>query len=217
MMPSYVVRPAGPSDLASVVVLHQQAFPGFFLTSLGPPFLRELYRGLMVLEEGILLVAESAGGHVVGFVGGTDDGRMFYRQLLRRRGWRFALAAAPAVVRHPSITRRVVRGRERADASNRDEGASERVARGSLMSLGVAPHTRASGAGRALVRAFEQELRTRGCAGYTLTTDAEGNDRVNAFYRGLGLVPVSENVTPEGRRLVEYAQTWTGPVADSKD
>ncbi|MFD1825295.1 MULTISPECIES: GNAT family N-acetyltransferase [Mumia] len=202
------VRHARSSDIERVVALHEASFPGFFLSLLGPTFLRELYRGLLALDEGILLVAEMPDGRVIGFLGGTDDRPAFYRRLLRRRGWRFALAAVPAVVRHPSMARRVVRGRERAERGNDPGDAGVNQAPGSLMSLGVAPQAQGTGAGRELVRAFDRVVQSRGSAGYTLTTDAEDNDRVNAFYVGLGLVPASEHVTPEGRRLIEYVRVW---------
>ena len=52
--------------------LHVSAFPGFFLTSLGQPFLRLLYEGFLAHPQGICLVAEDA-GNVVGFVAGTMD------------------------------------------------------------------------------------------------------------------------------------------------
>lgn len=201
------VRPARPSDVAEVVRVHRAGFPGFFLTSLGPRFLAAFYAGLVRLDLGILLVA-LRGTAVVGFVGGSPDQGAFYRALLRRRGPQLALAVVPALVHRPASTARLLRGRERLH----DEAAAVPAC---LMSLAVDPALHAHGYGRALVQAFEHELRSRGSTGYVLTTDADGNDATNAFYRSLGLVWTRTVVTREGRRLHEYARQWTGQEAIS--
>ncbi|WP_305016831.1 hypothetical protein [Mycobacterium tuberculosis] len=41
------IRPAQASDIAQIVQVHLQAFPGFFLTLMGPRFLRLLYSGFL--------------------------------------------------------------------------------------------------------------------------------------------------------------------------
>ncbi|KAA1425344.1 GNAT family N-acetyltransferase [Mumia zhuanghuii] len=198
-------RPAVVEDLSAIVSVHRGAFPDFFLTSLGSGFLRTFYRGLVDVDSGVLLVAVGGGGRILGFVGGSEDRRAFYHTLIRRRGWRFAIAALPAVVRHPSMLRRVVRGRRRA--------SEHEPIPGSLMSLAVAPDSRSLGVGERLVSAFERELRLRGCSAYALTTDASDNEAVNAFYSRLGLVRSRVLVTPEGRRLNEYARIWSDEEA----
>ncbi|WP_262848055.1 GNAT family N-acetyltransferase [Mumia quercus] len=205
---SIEVRPARLCDVAEVVRVHRAGFPGFFLTSLGPRFLVAFYSGLVRLDLGILFVA-LRGTAVVGFVGGSPDQASFYRALLRRRGPQLALAALPALLRRPASTARLLRGRERL---HDDEAAAVPAC---LMSLAVDPALHAHGYGRALVQAFEHELRSRGSAGYVLTTDADGNDATNAFYRSLGLVRTRTVVTREGRRLHEYARQWTDQEAIS--
>ncbi len=53
-------------QLQAIVALHCVAFPGFFLTSLGPRFLRLLYRGFATMPGGICILAEED-GRVFGF------------------------------------------------------------------------------------------------------------------------------------------------------
>ena len=72
------------------------------------------------------------------------------------------------------------------------------------MSLAVGPSARRSGHGRSLVTAFAEECRKRGVEAFCLTTDADGNDAVNAFYASLGFSLARSFVTPEGRRMNEY-------------
>src|SRR5258708_439615 len=140
------VRPMAREDIARVVVIHRTAFPDFFLSFLGPRFLRVFYG--FVAVEGIALVA-LADGQVAGFVAGVLEPRLFYRRLMRRRFARLALAITPVVVRHPSMLARVAR------RARQRTGAGEDVPNGvELMSLAVDPEQEHRGIGRALVAAF---------------------------------------------------------------
>src|SRR5664279_587793 len=99
------IRPLTSSDVPRVVSIHQAAFSGFFLTFLGPRFLRLLYGEAVRLGE-IALVAE-VDGEVLGLVMGSVKPGGFYGKLLRRRLVAFGIAAAPAVLRRPSVAVRV--------------------------------------------------------------------------------------------------------------
>ena len=68
-----------------------------------------------------------------------------------------------------------------------------------LYSIGVLPSLQGTGAGRKLVAAFLEEARSRGCGRVFLTTDRDGNDAVNEFYRKMGFRVEREYTTPEGR------------------
>src|SRR5204862_7639511 len=50
------LRPMRKDDVRDVVRIHLDAFPGFFLSFLGPAFLRLLYRGILDDPTGIALV-----------------------------------------------------------------------------------------------------------------------------------------------------------------
>ena len=89
----------------SMADLHVSAFPGFFLTSLGKPFLRRLYAGFMKQPQGLCLVAEDA-GVIVGFVVGTVDPSGFFRRLLSQQAVGFAIAAVPGLLKNPLFTAR---------------------------------------------------------------------------------------------------------------
>src|SRR5213595_2005479 len=100
------VRPMERGDLAGVIAIHLSAFPSFFLSFLGPRFLRELYAATM--RDGVALVA-TIDARVAGFAAGTVVSKSFYRRLLRERFVHLALAIAPAIMRRPSTFLRVVR------------------------------------------------------------------------------------------------------------
>src|SRR5438045_6813397 len=100
------VRPMERGDLSDVVVIHLSAFPGFFLSFLGPRFLGELYAATM--REGLALVV-TIDGRIAGFAAGTVVSESFYRRLLRRRFLHLAPALAPPTLRRPHPLLRVVR------------------------------------------------------------------------------------------------------------
>lgn len=186
------------SDVDAVTRIHQRAFPGFFLTFLGPRFLRLLYASIVDEPTGVAFVALGGNGVVEGFVAGVTEQAGFYRKLIRRRVIAFALAAGAAFVRRPSIGARLLR------AFSRPSKAAESSAPASLMSISITPGTQSRGLGTALVRAFDEELRQRGVSAYCLTTDRDGNDAANRFYVKLDFVLSRTFVTPEGRRMNEY-------------
>ena len=75
---------------------------------------------------------------------------------------------------------------------------------GVLMSLAVLPGEQGKGIGQSLVAAFLKEASQRGLKQIFLTTDREGNDTVNRFYKSLGFSNVGSYITPEGRGMNKY-------------
>jgi colanic acid biosynthesis glycosyl transferase WcaI len=163
-------------DVREVARVHVDAFPGFFLTFLGAGFLRELYRGIVRDPAGIAFVAERD-GVCTGFVAGSAEPAGLYKRLMRRRLVGFAFHAGIAFLRRPSVAPRLLRAFTR---------SSE------------AP---ASASGRA---EMISAVRSRNGTAVFLTTDAVGNDSVNAFYTRLGFTMSRSFTTPEGRQMNEY-------------
>ncbi len=193
-----MIRRMTSSDVALVAGIHLSSFPGFFLTFLGARFLSLYYEGICAAPEGIAYVYQDTAGSPAGFVAGTSDPRGFYSRLLRRDWFRFFLASLAAMARKPSIVRRV----GRAVFHPARSPAGKEVA--GLDSIGVLPSLQGTGAGTKLVGAFLDEARRRGCGKVFLTTDRDGNDAVNGFYRRAGFRLEREYATPEGRWMNEY-------------
>ncbi len=197
------VRPMTQRDLVAVVAIHRAAFPKFFLSFLGPRFLRVFYG--FIAGEGIAIVA-LAEGKLAGFVAGVLEPRLFYRWLMRRRFAQLALAITPMVLRHPSTLARVTRrARQRTSAGNHEPAGAE------LMSLAVDPGQEHRGIGRALVAAFAGRVAVSGERRLWLTTDAADNDRVIHFYESQGFLWSREFVTAEGRAMVELTRDMEPP------
>lgn len=193
------IRFVRESEIGDVVDMHNASFPDFFLSQLGSKFLTLYYAGVSQHSGGILLVA-TRGNELVAFVSGAENQIALYRELLQTSRWKFARAALPAVLRNPSIALRVARANSEADALNEPEPDAW------LTSIGVRPEYQGEGVGKALFDAFEQELYTRGISAYMLTTDAEGNESVNEFYKRQGLMVSRSFVTKEGRPMNVYTR-----------
>ena len=190
-------------DVETVVRIHLESFPGFFLSFLGPRFLRLLYRSIHDDPEGLALVEETD-SRIEGFAVGVRRQAGFYRRLIRRRLFPFAWAALGAAGRRPSVVPRLLR------ALRRPSEARVAAAEACLMSVAVLPGAEGGGVGRQLVEAFCRAMAGAGVEAVSLTTDADHNDRTNAFYTRLGFTLARTFVTPEGRRMNEYCKRVRG-------
>lgn len=198
---TFEIVPMGPGHLTSVVEIHLESFPGFFLTFLGPTFLRRLYLEILRRRDHATFVAHDERGALLGFVVGVCDQGSFYGEMARHRWFRFALAATGAVLRKPSIVARLFR------AFSYPKLSRSAAADALLLSLAVRPEAEGQGVGRRLVETFLIELKRRGSKSVSLTTDRDGNGRVNEFYQRAGFEVVSQYQTPEGRRMNQYVRS----------
>jgi ribosomal protein S18 acetylase RimI-like enzyme len=193
-----VVRHANLDDLPGIVKIHQKAFSHFFLTRLGVDFLRNYYALVMRYRAGIILVGETPNG-LQGFACGFVDPADFYRLMWRSRGM-FVVPLLSALVRHPSLAARVLDGVHRIQTPE-----SEWPARAcELSSIAVAPEAGGNGLGKALIGAFVAEARSMDAHCVYLTTDADGNDAANAFYRDSGFQHTRRFLQRKGRWMNEY-------------
>lgn len=198
-------------DIRIVVALHRRAFPNFFLTFLGPRFLREFYISFLMDSAGIAFVARDHSETILGVVVGPVDPRNYFRRLLWRRWWAFCLASMLAVVQRPNIVPRLWRA-----LRYRGEQPSGPV-RALLSSIAVAPEVQGKHVGRHLIKAWIAEAHRRGAFGAYLTTDAEGNDVVNRFYQKLGWQLEATYITQEGRRMNRYIFDFAVQTANGRE
>jgi ribosomal protein S18 acetylase RimI-like enzyme len=192
------IEPLTASFVNEVVDIHIKAFPTFFLSFLGPRFLREFYASFLADPVGMGFVACEANKKVIGAVVGPLAPSGYFRRLLKRRWWAFCLAGTGAVFKRPSCVVRLLRA-----VFYRGEPPSG-PARALLSSIAVSPTAQGRGVGKKLVERWVEEARKRGAQGCYLTTDAENNDAVNGFYRSLGWKVEATYPTPEGRKMNRY-------------
>ena len=191
------VRDMKLAEVKIVVKIHLKSFPNFFLTSLGPAFLSELFTATIADPDGIGLVAE-LNAQPVGYVIGTVNPNGFYVRLARRRWLQFCLASLPALLKKPLIFRRLLRA---LSISNKKLPAADCA---TLMSICTDPDYQGRGTGKSLTQAFLAKAFSCGAGSVNLTTDAVNNDNVNQFYRSMGFKLIRTFLTPEGRSMNEY-------------
>jgi ribosomal protein S18 acetylase RimI-like enzyme len=194
----FQIREVQAGDIPAVVEVHLASFPNFFLTFLGRAFLERLYREIAREIGGAFLVATSPEGAIVGFAAGVPHLSRFYRKLARERWFDFGQASIRAALRRPAIIPRLWR------ALHASEAAGLSPCPAVLMSIAVAPGTKRSGIGKALVRHFLARMARNGAPHICLTTDRDDNAPTLGFYEALGFRRVREFQTKEGRWICEF-------------
>ena len=197
-----VCRTAREDDVEAIVATHLKAFPGFFLTLMGPGFLRELYRGFLRHADGVLLVSVDEQERLTGFVAGTLAPDRFFAELRRRRGVYFLLRALPALLVRPAL----VFAKLWSALFYRGDKPALLQGGALLSSIGVLPEVVGRSVGKELLAGFEREAFARGAAFVYLTTDADGNNLVQAFYGRNGYAVESEFIQGGGRAMLRYVK-----------
>lgn len=199
------VSPLTVSDAEALARLHREAFPDFFLSTLGVPFLRQFYAGFAADQSAVAFVAKDGSGRAIGAVVGTVEPDGYFSRLLRSRLIGFGLASARAAARRPRAASRLIRAvAYRGSEAVPSEGAL-------LSSICVSPSARGTGAGRLLLARWERDVADRGVGVAFLTTDTDANEEVNAFYRAAAWQLHDTFSTREGRPMNRYTKHLRSP------
>ena len=161
--------------ISTIAELHKHAFPDFFLTQLGIPFLRTLYFCYMEDSESGIIVAEDS-GQIKGFIAYSKDYPRFYNQLIKKHLLRFAFCSLGAAIRHPSFIKRLLRAFNKSHEVKKEEAYIE------LASICVDPKEEGKGIGTRLIDKMKAITDFSFYAYINLETDACENDAVNKFY-----------------------------------
>lgn len=196
------VRDATKTDIPQIVKVHREAFPGFLMTLLGPAFLRRYYETVLDYEQRVFVVTTDEQGQLSGFAAGFLCPADFYK-LLGTRKRKMMIAGALHVAIRPAVWARVIENmRQVGQRAQVDSQATTHAVE--LASIGVSRAVTGKGWGKALVMGFIARAREIGGQVVELTTDAEGNERVNAFYQGLGFCLVTTSSRAGGRKMNHY-------------
>lgn len=187
-------RNASAADIHQVVEVHISAFPGFFLTTLGPAFLQTMYRAFLLNQGGVFVVGE-LDGKTRGFAVGVLKSSGRDRNLALRFLPQFMLALIPAVIRNPiKVIKRI--GSQFFTSS---EKLSIPDTAAVLRSIGVQPKFKGAGVAGRLLQEFEFQASQKGADCVALTTDALDNERAIGFYRKHGYT-VTQDFKQDGKR-----------------
>lgn len=172
---------AGLDDVSAVVDVHIAAFPGFFLTTLGPTFLKVMYRAFLSSEAGIFIVAKDnhgARGFAVGVLKSAGKDRVLALRFLPH----FLIAVIPGFLRSPmKVARRLL-------SQFLGAGGQPEIPDGAsvLRSIGIRPEEVGSGLASELLKEYENASIVKGARSVALTTDVIENERAIRFYRKNG-------------------------------
>lgn len=180
-----------------IAELHKRAFPNFFLTQLGIPFLVTLYRGYIEDEHSGIIVAEENDA-LVGFIAYSKDYSGFYKGLIDKHLIRFAFCSIGAAFWHPSFIKRLLSAFKKGDLVKKEDNYVE------LASICVEPIMKHKGVGAALLNYLKSIVNYDEYSYINLETDAENNDSVNEFYKKNGFILSRQYTTKWGRKMNEY-------------
>ena len=183
--------------IPSLALLHKAAFPSFFLTQLGIPFLKTLYTGYLEDAESGIIVAEED-NRVIGLIAYSKDYPKFYKGLIKHHIIKFAFCSLGAAIRHPSFIKRLLGAFKKSESVVKTERYVE------LASIGVDPNCKSKGIGSALISYLKKQIDFSKFAYINLETDAVDNDAANRFYVKNGFILEREFTTAEGRKMNEY-------------
>jgi ribosomal protein S18 acetylase RimI-like enzyme len=212
---AYVVSDVVPADLEELVRLHMEAFRGFFLESLGPRFVAELYRGFLCAPDAIFLKVKN-GFRLAGFVVGTTKPEAFFRKLLVRRWHAFLRTALSAFWQRPWLVSRKLFSAlfYRGEKPPGLPGSSAL-----LSSVAVHPQFSGKGIGSLLMEAFCDRAARAGSQWVYLTTDRDNNEGVNRLYLRANFVLESEFRKNGNRWMNRYLKMLypnAGPAAGKR-
>ena len=198
MADSMIEHTISEADAVPLARLHQAAFPDFFLSRLGEPFLVQFYLGFVTDPTAVIVISRDGSGLPQGVVVGTTSPAGFFGRLLRRRLLGFAGASARAALKDPTVAPRLLGAvTYRGDTPPGREGAL-------LSSICVDPSLSGHGIGSKLIRGWTRRARDMGADLAFLTTDAVGNDAVNSWYLREGWVLSDRSLAHGDRPMNRY-------------
>jgi ribosomal protein S18 acetylase RimI-like enzyme len=174
-----LIRMGMEADAAVVGKLHASQIGEGFLSSLGPEFLRLLYRRIARTPSSFFLIAEQDSA-IIGFIAGATDVAALYRAFVWHDGLRAALLAGRRLLRSWSSAVETLR-----------HGGGEAGEGVELLSIAVSPNRVGRGTGGLLVGGFLDEIERRGIHASHVVVAAHNRVAI-ALYQRAGFHTVEE-------------------------
>ena len=153
------IRKAKTSDVDSIVAIHNQAFPDFFLTTLGNRFLRLYYKCMCNSRDAVTLCAIDE-GTLVGFSSTALKSAGFNTKLIKQNSVIFVMEAIKLLFTKPTALVRLVKNFTKKSSDMEDNGDYAE-----LFSIGVSPLYQGKGVGSLLLSRNERMIREMGGGG----------------------------------------------------
>src|SRR3990167_510789 len=160
-----MIRKAEIHDLSQIVDVHLASFEGFFLSSLGPDFLKQFYKDFLLDENGCCIVCDED-GRTVGFAVGVMNPAQYFRHTFRKRLIPLALGTFKSILKDPTIIIKLINR-----AITYPDKSPKKNTVALLSSIAVLPEYHNKKIGEKLVKEFIREAKYKGAEEVTLTTD----------------------------------------------
>lgn len=164
-------------NVDGIVYIHNVAFKGFFLTSLGSDFLKTYYSSCLKSKSTIALGITDDHENILGFAMGTIKSSGYHKDILLRNFFPLFFSLFKLFIPNPRMLLRLFLNLSKSP-SKKDRGDYAE-----LLSIAVLPQSEGSGIGKLMLNHFEESVKNRGVFRVTLTTDYYKNDSVVKFYQ----------------------------------
>lgn len=197
-----IIRHATTDDVDQIVLIHQSAFEGFFLTSLGLSFLKQYYSSFIKNKETVTLVAAD-NNEVLGFSAATMMSRGFNSRLVKSSLVSYAWLGVKMLFTSPKSLMRLLR-----NFSKKNREVPDNEDYGELFSIGVRSDQQGKGIGKILLKQTESLLKENNVVRLSLTTDSINNEATLGFYHSMGYETLYEFVSYPDRKMLRMIKSF---------
>lgn len=176
------------SDADGMVCCHIAAFPGQFMTEMGPRWLEGLYSYFIQHNEAICLMAVDVSGKVLGFAMGGKPGirgEFLHKAILRYPHiilWKFFTSSLVRKRLLGELFRKLCTGRSVSKAATLAPKTANPARCGTLVSIAVYPKYQGTGIAGQLAESFREVSKERGYDTLELYA-LNSNARAITFYK----------------------------------
>lgn len=182
-------------NIDDIVAVHDDAFAGFFLTSLGDGFLKTYYKSVLKSPKGVLLGCFK-NEDLIGFCAATEESIGFNKSIIKQSFIAFIGIAIKLLLTRPSAVFRLFSNFTKKSNDVEDDGNYAE-----LLSIGVLKKAQGMGAGKSLLIELENVMKEKGVKRLSLTTDYYNNEGAIGFYKSLGYSIMYDFITYPNRRM----------------
>lgn len=190
------IRKGTKKDIDRLIDLHLSSFNGFFMATLGAPFLKQYYKAALKSKRTICLFLTDNENNDLGFVIGRYETKGYLKHLIKINLLGFGLIAIRLLFARPNALQRLINNLSKKSVQIVD---TQEYAEIGL--IGVDPSYQNTGAGYKLLCEFENKLKSKNVKLLSLTTDKDDNDNVLKTYKRWGFSIMYEFITYPNRSM----------------
>ncbi|ATV63092.1 GNAT family N-acetyltransferase [Fusobacterium pseudoperiodonticum] len=194
-------------DVKAIVKIHIEAFPNFFLTSLGDDLLFELYRSFLETENSGIYIAK-IDNKVVGFLAFAEKSTPIYYNILKKHFFSFSLKLFKKFLKNPlSFFKLLYKFKKKLSLKKEEKRTLLKKIR--IESIAVEPNYFNKKIGKELIDFLKKNIDFEKFDLIELETDAKNNEKTNYFYQKNEFIKVEE-ITVDGNRVMNIYHYYGG-------